>query len=85
MPFTLAYLDSSVPTIPSRPGADGIWHARPVDRLEHFGTEHAAMKRVADLLPGPDWLDLRLYGPDGRRLADQAQLAARLDAGPEIS
>ena len=82
MPFTLAYLDSPVPSIPTRPGPEGRERARPADRQEHFGTREAALRRAAFLLPGPDWLELRLYGPDGRRLADQAQLAADLGVDP---
>lgn len=81
MPFTLAYLDSPVPGIPLAPGQDGPTRGRPVDRQEHFGTEQAALRRVAELLPGPAWRDLRLFGPDGRRIANQAELTARLGVG----
>ncbi len=74
MPFTLAYLDSPVPGIPDGPGRAN----RPPDRQEHFGTEEAARRRAASLLPGPAWLDLRLYGPDGRLIAGPERLAAEL-------
>lgn len=79
MPFTLAFQASPVPAIPTHPGQQ----ARPADRHEHFGTEALALRRAADLLPGPDWLDLRLYGPDGIRLATQAQLLSRLETMPD--
>lgn len=83
MPFTLIFCDSPVPSIPPTPGLDGavppaMSRVQPEGRQEHFGTEDAALKRAAALLPGPAWLDLRLFGPDGRQLAGQAQLAARL-------
>jgi len=78
MPFTLAYLDSPVPAIPDHVRQEHGHAARPQDRREHFGTEDAALRRAAEMLPGPDWLDLRLYGPDGRRIAEQVELAARL-------
>ncbi len=78
MPFTLAYLDSPVPGIPAEPGSNRA--ARPPDHREHFGTEDAARRRAAVLLPGPAWLDLRLYGPDGRLIAGPERLAAELGA-----
>jgi hypothetical protein len=78
MPYTLAFQGSQVPAIPDHPGRQ----ARPADRQEHFGTEALALRRAADLLPGPVWLDLRLYGPDGSRLATQEQLLARLRIDP---
>ncbi len=81
MAYTLAYLTSSVPGIPDPAGKSGRLvpaHARPPDRREHFGTEEAAMRRACELLPGSVWLDLRLYGPDGRLLATQDALAERL-------
>ena len=80
MPFTLAYLDSRapIPAIPAGPGAAQAVPGRPADRQEHFGTEEAALRRAAALLPGPHWLDLRLYGPDGRWIAGQEQLSAIL-------
>ncbi len=70
MPFILAYLESPVPAIPM-PGG------RPAsrERQEYFGTEGAALRRAAALLPAPSWLDLRLYGPGGSKLAGQAELA----------
>ena len=75
MPFILAYLDSPVPSIPGPPGT------RPAsrERQEYFGTEEAALRRVAALLPAPSWLDLRLYGPNGGKLAGQAELARRCE------
>ena len=83
MPFTLAYLDSPVPGIPLPPGQDWVTRGRPADRQEHFGSEQAALKRAAELLPAPAWRDLRLFGPDGRRLFDQTELTAQLGvAGP---
>ena len=75
MPFILAYLDSPVPSIPAPPGT----RSASLDRQEYFGTEEAALRRAADLLPAPSWLDLRLYGPDGAKLAGQAELAQRVD------
>ena len=36
------------------------------------------MRRARDLLPAADWLELRLYGPDGRLLANQALIVDRL-------
>jgi hypothetical protein len=84
MPYTLAFLHDPVPSIPSA-GDERRDGARPADRQEHFGTEDAALRRAAELLPGPDWMDLRLYGPDGRRLFDQAALAARLGKAGEAA
>ena len=75
MAFTLAYLASPVPLIPD---PDRPPPPRPPDRREHFGSEEAALRRASELLPGTDWLDLRLYGPDGRQLAAQGELAERL-------
>ncbi len=77
MPFILAYLESPVPVIPPPPGT------RPAsrERQEYFGTEEAALRRAAALLPAPAWLDLRLYGPGGAKLAGQAELAQRVGAG----
>jgi hypothetical protein len=79
--YTLAYLTSPVPNIPDkdgRVGEGGTPRARPPDRHEHFGTEEAALRRARLLFPASDWLDLRLYGPDGRLLATQAVIAERL-------
>ena len=78
MPYTLAYLDSPVPGIPLPPGEDWARRGRRADRQEHFGTEQAALRRAAELLPGPAWRDLRLFGPDGRRIASQTELPTRL-------
>lgn len=75
MAYTLAYLLSRVPTIPER---DRLRASLPPDRREHFGTEEAALRRVRELLPAAEWLSLRLFGPDGRLLADQAALEARI-------
>lgn len=50
----------------------------PPDRREHFGTEEAALRRVRELLPAAEWIDLRLFGPDGRMIAGQHALEARL-------
>ena len=75
MAYTLAYLTSPVPGIPDPDGG-----ARPRDRQEHFGTEEAALRRASELLPPADWLDLRLYGPDGRLLATQEALVSHLRA-----
>ena len=87
MAYTLAYLTSPVPGIPDpsgRPGqldtAQPANHARPPDRREHFGTEDAAYARARTLFPAADWLDLRLYGPDGRLLATQGEIAKRIGA-----
>lgn len=82
MPFTLAFQEapqgSKVPGIPDQPGVGSGRPPRQADRQEHFGTEALALRRASDLLPGPDWLDLRLYGPDGRRIATQPELLQRL-------
>ena len=78
MPFILAYLDSPVPVIPPPSGA----RAASRERREYFGTEEAALRRVATLLPAPSWFDLRLYGPGGAKLAGQAELAQRVGSGP---
>ena len=76
MAYTLAYLLSPVPTIPDPAGA--THQPRLPDRREHFGTEEAALRRARELLPASPWLDLRLYGPDGRLIATQSTLAERL-------
>ena len=85
MAYTLAYLTSPVPNIPDPVGKPGqiekagqTHHARPADRREHFGSEDAALRRARELFPAADWLELRLYGPDGRLLANQAAIAERL-------
>lgn len=83
MPYILAFSDEPLPSIPQPPvegiAAPGAGHAaRAPDRREHFGTEEAALRRLAELLPAPAWRQLRLYGPDGVRIADQAELEARL-------
>ncbi len=75
MPYTLAYVASPVPPIPA---PEGVRTPRGPDRREHFGTEDAALRRAAEMLPGADWLDLRLYGPDGRLMADHATLLLRI-------
>ena len=75
MAYVLAYLVSRVPTIPA---PDDVRMQHPPDRREHFGTEEAALRRASELLPAADWLDLRLFGPDGRLLAGQEALRARL-------
>ena len=85
MAYTLAYLTSPVPNIPNkdrRGGEGGTPRARPPDRHEHFGTEEAALRRARDLFPAADWLELRLYGPDGRLLATQTAIARRLGLDP---
>ena len=76
MAFTLAYLTSAVPSIPDPAGA--AHQPRVPDRREHFGSEESALRRAREMLPARAWLDLRLYGPDGRLLATQAQIASRL-------
>ncbi len=83
MSYILAFSDEPVPSIPRpplpEPGAAGAaQNAPPPLRREHFGTEEAALRRVAELLPAPSWRQLRLYGPDGSRIADQAALERRL-------
>ncbi len=79
MPFTLAFRTEPVPGIPPPPAEPAQPRRRPVDlpqdRHEHFGTGEAALTRVLELLPAPQWLNLRLFGPDGRQIADQAALA----------
>lgn len=78
MPYVLAYAVSRVPSIPA---PDHVRMNVPPDRREHFGTEEAALRRAGELLPAADWLDLRLFGPDGRLLAGQEALRARLAPG----
>jgi hypothetical protein len=83
MPYILAFCDEPVPSIPQPPvaeaGSGAAWRAaRTPDRREHFGTEEAALRRAVELLPAPPWRQLRLYGPDGVRIADQAALEMRL-------
>ena len=73
MAFTLAFPDTSVPPIPDPAG-----RTRAPDRHEHFGTEEAALARAAVLIAGNEWFDLRLYGPDGRQIADRHGLRDRL-------
>ena len=82
MSYTLAFRDEPVPAIPEPPADDAEAAAAPgasriPDRREYFGTEEAALRRVRELLPAPAWRHLRLYGPDGARIADQAALEAR--------
>ena len=77
MAYTLAYLASPVPSIPD-PARGRQHHPRPPDRREHFGTEAAALMRAREMFPAAGWLQLRLYGPDGRLLADQSAIADRL-------
>ncbi|MCQ8241195.1 hypothetical protein [Rhizosaccharibacter radicis] len=74
MPFTLAFLQDPMPVVIPDAGRAAT---RPTDIREHFGTEEAALRRAAELLPAPSWFDLRLYGPDGRRLFDQHALLQR--------
>ena len=83
MPYILAFRDEPLPSIPSLPvdgaASPGVGQpARAPDRREHFGTEEAALRRVVELLPAPAWRQLRLYGPDGVRIADQAGLEVLL-------
>ena len=84
MAYTLAYLTSPVPGIPDRDASGSSnsvassHRSRPPDRREHFGTEQSALRRARELFPASEWLDLRLYGPDGRLLADQSTIAAKL-------
>ncbi|WP_428390633.1 hypothetical protein [Lichenicoccus sp.] len=83
MAYILAFSDEPVPTIPQAPsdeeaGRGAAAGGRAADRREHFGTEEAALRRAAELLPAPSWRQLRLYGPDGLRMADQAELERRL-------
>ncbi len=78
MPYTLAFRNEPVPGIPPPPAGTLDQRRRPVDlqpdRHEHFGTREAALGRVAEMLPAPSWLNLRLFGPDGRHIAGQAAL-----------
>ena len=83
MPYSLAFCDEPVPAIPQPPAANPATQQAPGAayaplRREHFGTEQAAMLRAAELLPAPAWRQMRLYGPDGVRIADQAALERRL-------
>ena len=82
MAYTLAWLVSRVPSIPGRASTGSAGGTRegglPPHRREHFGTEEAALRRARELLPAAEWIDLRLFGPDGRLLADQHALAAKL-------
>ncbi len=86
MTYILAFCDEPVPLIPRVPGSEAAADAAPgapqparaPDRREHFGTEEAALRRVVELLPAPAWRQLRLYGPDGVRIADQEALETRL-------
>ena len=85
MSYILAFRDEPVPPIPEPPRAEdeapaeGHAHRAP-DRREHFGTEAAALRRAAELLPAPAWRQVRLYGPDGARIADQQALEALLES-----
>ena len=78
MPYTLAFRTKPVPAIPPAPAGAGPARFRPIDMArdqhEHFGTREAALLRVVELLPAPQWRNLRLFGPDGRHIADQAAL-----------
>jgi len=81
MTYILAFCDEPVPLIPHPPtsgsGSTIPGFARAPNRREHFGTEEAALRRVVELLPAPAWRQMRLYGPDGVRIADQAALEMR--------
>ncbi|WP_428376735.1 hypothetical protein [Lichenicoccus sp.] len=85
MPYTLAFTNEPVPGIPPPPAAGSEEQRRPVDlppdRHEHFGTREAALDRASELLPAPPWFNLRLFGPDGRHIADQAALERLLAGG----
>ena len=81
MSYILAFRDEPVPAIPEPPvegGAQPAGGGRMPDHREHFGTREAALRRAAELLPAPAWRRLRLYGPDGARIADQDGLQAEL-------
>ena len=79
MAYTLSYRVSRVPSIPAQaPLARADARSPGADRQEHFGTEEAALRRVGELLPAADWIGLRLFGPDGRLIAGQEQLQARI-------
>ena len=81
MAYTLAYVLSRVPQIPQRAAlAPPATRGASPDRHEHFGTEEAALRRVRELLPAASWIDLRLFGPDGRLIAGQHALEARVGA-----
>ncbi|MBB3173203.1 hypothetical protein FHR90_001021 [Endobacter medicaginis] len=79
MVYTLAFVDSPVPSIPPRGAARP---PAPSDRREHFGTPEAALRRAAAMMPVPAWRRLRLFGPDGALIADHAAILARLEAEP---
>ena len=85
MAYTLSYRVSRVPSIPTQahPTRAGERDST-ADRREHFGTEEAALRRVRELLPAAEWIGLSLFGPDGRMIAGQEQLEARVAhaAGP---
>lgn len=96
--YILAFCDEPLLSIPQVPApqvpahevpahevsAAGQGHgARAPDRQEYFGTEEAALRRIRELLPAPAWRQLRLYGPDGARIADQAGLEQRLGYHPK--
>ena len=80
MVYTLAFVESPVPAIPPRGTAKAPASA---DRREHFGTQEAALRRAAAMLPAPAWRRLRLFGPDGALIADQAAITLRLAGGSE--